>query len=44
MQALSEAVLYYGNPSRVRGDQGGENVVVSDYMIALRGSDRGSFM
>jgi hypothetical protein len=28
----------------MRGDYGGENVLVADAMIALRGEDRGSFL
>ena len=44
MHAFSEAVYKYGLPKRVRGDKGGENVQVADYMILRRGTGRGSFL
>ena len=39
-----EAVQVYGLPSRLRGDRGGENVDIADFMIAQRGEGRGSFL
>ena len=44
LQVFTEAVGMYGVPSCVRGDRGGENIQVADYMIAQHGSCRGSFI
>jgi len=38
------AILRCGCPSRVRTDKGGENTLVWERMLEIRGSDRGSFI
>ncbi|XP_041838357.1 uncharacterized protein LOC121638006 isoform X2 [Melanotaenia boesemani] len=42
--AFKKATEIHGIPSRVRGDQGVENVDIARYMFTIRGTDRGSFM
>jgi hypothetical protein len=41
---FKEGVAEFTTPYRVRGDQGGENVLVADFMINQRGVGRGSFI
>ena len=42
LSAFQSAVQEYGIPSRVRMDKGGENILVSQYMIERRGAGRNS--
>jgi len=44
LELFLSAVAIYGAPYRVRGDRGGENVLVSAYMIMKHGPNRGSFL
>ena len=44
LRCFREAIKEYGVPSRMRGDYGGENVLVADAMIELRGTNRGSYL
>ncbi|XP_034554902.1 uncharacterized protein LOC117823781 [Notolabrus celidotus] len=39
-----EATQNHGIPSRVRADQGVENVQIARFMFSVRGTDRGSFI
>ena len=43
-ESFLEAVRKYHLPSRVRSDQGGENILVAQHMIQNRGADRNSMI
>ena len=43
-ESFLEAVRKYHLPSRVRSDQGGENILVAQHMIRNRGADRNSMI
>ena len=44
LSAFLYGVSSYGLPSRVRTDQGGENVLIAEYMLRERGTGRGSII
>lgn len=44
LKVFKSAFRSYGQPSRLRGDRGGENVEVSTWMIMHRGLNRASFI
>jgi hypothetical protein len=44
LDVFLEAIKTYGCPSRMRGDRGGENTLLSVYMIMRKGLNRGSFL
>ena len=44
LKLMKNAVHQYMIPSRIRGDKGGENVLIADYMIRKRGPGRLSFI
>ena len=44
MYNFFEVTDLFGVPSRVRGERGGKNVLVADFMITHHGSGRGSFI
>ena len=44
LRGFVDSTKVWGWPSRVRGDRGGENILVATAMILKRGAARGSFM
>lgn len=44
LDVFAEGTRQHGIPSRVRGDHGGENVLVAQFMEDHRGSNRGSYI
>ena len=44
LSCILRGVETYGIPSRIRSDNGKENVLVAEYMIEKRGSERGSMI
>lgn len=44
LESFQEATNTWGHPSRVRADDGGENVAIGEYITWFRGVDQGSFL
>ena len=41
---FQQAASEWGYPSRVRADNGGENITLGEFMVWFRGENRGSFL
>lgn len=44
LSLFRQSIITWGLPSRVRADDGGENIAVGDLMIQYRGDGRGTFI
>ena len=44
LSCFQRGTTEWGHPSRVRADNGGENVTVGEYIVWYRGKNRGSFL
>ena len=44
MDLFNEAISKWGIPYRCRGDRGGENIQVAEWIINYRGMNRGSYI
>ena len=44
LKLFRDSVNEIGRPSHVRGDRGGENLKVAQFMVEQRGSGRGSYI
>ena len=44
LTCFSKGVQAYDLPNRIRSDRGKENVLVADYMLDKRGTNRGSMI
>ncbi|CAB4379907.1 unnamed protein product [Rhizophagus irregularis] len=44
LNLFNEAISNWGIPHRCRGDRGGENILIAEWMVNYRGMNRGSYI